>query len=70
LQINAHTEAPQRLNEFGQLAQALKEMEHEIPVHEIQSDLDFIRVFKFVDELLEGKVKTERIEPQFVADAK
>ena len=25
-------------------------------------DLDFIRVFKFVDELLDGKVKTERIE--------
>jgi len=25
-------------------------------------DLDFIRVFKFVDELLDGKVKTERTE--------
>jgi hypothetical protein len=25
-------------------------------------DLDFIRVFKFVDELLDGKVKIERIE--------
>ena len=62
LQISAHPEAPQRLNEFGQLAQALKEMEHEIPVHEIQFDLDFIRVFKFLDELLDGKVKTERIE--------
>jgi hypothetical protein len=62
LQVSAHPEAPQRPNEFGQLAQALKEMEREIPVHEIQSDLDFIGSSGFWTNFLTVKLKQERME--------